>query len=572
MSWEGRRAPSRPLTLALIAIGASMALAAFVLAVIDAAGPFEPLWLMVGVPITGVAYGVVGLVAWRRRPSNLIGPLLVLGGWTWLVVALEGTGEQVLVVVALSLATLPVAVMIHIVLAFPSGRLGGRAALIIAVAAYVNTTLIQIPQYMVRPSPMQLSDNATLEDVVRNVQRVIFLAVAAALVVVVVRRLQVARPTNRRVLLPVYVYGVVAVGAIVVTPTIEEYLVAFNAEHLAIVQYSLATGFPFAFAIGLLFGFARSGEVEELASRLSDDVDRERLVVAIADALGDPSAELRFWMDGRYVDHGGQPVGPLADDRGVASIDLGNRHIGVIVYDASLFAEPELPLAAARMLALALDRERLNVELVASRDALRESRARLVDAGDRERRRIARDLHDGLQARLVLLGLRAAQLADVTEGNADALHVRDGIDAAIAELRGLVQGVMPALLLERGLYAATEDLVERMPVPAGLEVHPGSRSLPPSVESGAYFVVAEALSNAVKHARAEHLWVRLTHDDDVLRIEVRDDGIGGVTAPEHQRRGTGLRGIEERVEVLGGRLVLDSPPGGGTLVRADVPC
>ena len=277
-------------------------------------------------------------------------------------------------------------------------------------------------------------------------------------------------------------------------------------------------------------------------------MDRDSLVVAIADALGDPSAELWFWMaqDSRYVDHRGRPVEAVAADRGLASIDLGGSHIGAIAYDPLLFAEPDLPVAVGRMTAIALDRERLDVELVANRD--------------------------GLQARLVLLGLCAAQLADATGGDADALHVHHGIDAAIAELRGLVQGVMPALLLERGLYAAIEDLVERMPLPAGLEVHPGVTGLPPSVESGAYFVVAEALSNAVKQAKAEHLWVRPTHEDEILRIEVRDDGIGGVTSPDCRRRGTGLRGIEERVEVLGGRLILDSPPGGGTLVRADVPC
>ena len=171
----------------------------------------------------------------------------------------------------------------------------------------------------------------------------------------------------------------------------------------------------------------------------------------------------------------------------------------------------------------------------------------------------------------MLLGLRAAQLADATGCHADALHVHHGIDAAIAELRGLVQGVMPGPAARAGAVRATEDLVERMPLPAGLEVHPAVTGLPPSVESGAYFVVLEALSNAVKHAQAEHLWVRLTHEDEILRIEVRDDGIGGVTSPDCRRRGTGRRGIEERVEVLGGRLILDGPPGGGTLVRADVP-
>jgi signal transduction histidine kinase len=236
-----------------------------------------------------------------------------------------------------------------------------------------------------------------------------------------------------------------------------------------------------------------------------------------------------------------------------------------------LIAEPGLVRAAGRVIGLALERERLTAELIARRDELRESRARIVEAADRERRRIARELHDGLQAQLVTLAMKADRIASAPDAPSvpeDAAAVRSGLQTASEELRGLVQGVMPALLIERGLYAATEDLVDRMPIPTRLELPAAGGALPGAVVSTGYFVVAEALTNAVKHSKARELAVRLSRLERALRIEVRDNGVGGARIGE----GSGLRGIADRVDVLGGRLSVDSPLGGGTLVLAEVPC
>ncbi len=149
-----------------------------------------------------------------------------------------------------------------------------------------------------------------------------------------------------------------------------------------------------------------------------------------------------------------------------------------------------------------------------------------------------------------------------------AADVSVGLEAAGAELRRLVQGVMPALLIERGLYAATEDLVDRIPVPTRLELPDGDGALPDSVQSAGYFVVAEALTNAIKHSQARELTVRMGRVDGHLEIEVCDDGVGGARLGG----GTGLSGIADRVDVLGGRLRVESRPGEGTVVRAEVPC
>jgi len=220
--------------------------------------------------------------------------------------------------------------------------------------------------------------------------------------------------------------------------------------------------------------------------------------------------------------------------------------------------------------AIVLDRGRLTADLLASQEALRLSRARILEAGDRERRRIAQDLHDGLQSRLVLLAMRAGGLARTAADPAVAREVdelRADLDAVISELRRLVHGVMPAVLLERGLHAAVDDLADRMPIPVRLTQPAPVGALPAPVETAAYLVVAEALTNAVKHSGAAGVDVSLERSAQRLRVEVRDDGVGGASDA-----GSGLRGLADRVDGLGGRFSVVSPVGRGTVLVAELPC
>jgi signal transduction histidine kinase len=275
-----------------------------------------------------------------------------------------------------------------------------------------------------------------------------------------------------------------------------------------------------------------------------------------------------------YLDEQGGPaeLPEVGSERATVEIDVDGRRVGAIIYDATLIADPELVRTAGRVIAIEVDRTGLTAELLASQDALRQSRARIVEAGDRERRRIAQDLHDGLQVRLVLLALDAQRLAehpnDAGTTREAATSLRAGIDAAAAELRQLVHAVMPALLIERGLAAAAEDLCDRMPVPTRLDLHLDDGALPEALESTAYFVVAEGLANALKHSGGREFNVRLAQIEGSLIVEVRDDGLGGASVG----RGAGLRGLADRVDVLGGRLRIDSPQGGGTHLVAELPC
>jgi len=222
--------------------------------------------------------------------------------------------------------------------------------------------------------------------------------------------------------------------------------------------------------------------------------------------------------------------------------------------------------------ALTLENARLQAELRARLAELQASRARLVEATETERRRIERDLHDGTQQRLVsiamTLGLAESKLAADRPAVEPVLReARDALTVALAELRELTQGIRPAILVERGLAAALDDLSRRAALPVRLEIAVSGR-LAEQIEGAAYFVASEALTNAAKHSHASEVRLAASHKDGVLVLEVADDGIGGAAAGS----GSGLRGLADRVEALGGRLTVSSPPGRGTTLRVEIPC
>ena len=203
--------------------------------------------------------------------------------------------------------------------------------------------------------------------------------------------------------------------------------------------------------------------------------------------------------------------------------------------------------------------------------ALQASRDRAVDSAEDERRRIERDLHDGAQQRLVALAMDLGMAREKLRTDPQAAtelvgEAHEEAKRALAELRDLARGIHPAVLADRGLDAAISALAARSPVPVGVEVV--TERLPGPVESTAYFVVAEALTNAAKHARAGEITVRIARRDDLLVVEVADDGAGGADPA----RGSGLRGLADRVAAIDGRLTVTSPAGGPTVVRAELPC
>jgi signal transduction histidine kinase len=195
---------------------------------------------------------------------------------------------------------------------------------------------------------------------------------------------------------------------------------------------------------------------------------------------------------------------------------------------------------------------------------------RLVAAADRERRRLERDLHDGPQQRLVSLSVRlrllASRLAPGSEAERLLADARTELAVSLQELRNLARGIHPAILSDRGLPAALEALTARAPLPVELVVEPGGRA-PEPVEVAAYYHVSEALTNILKHSDATSASVSVTRHGPRLVVAVADDGTGGAD----RVTGSGLRGLTDRIEALGGRLELSSPPGAGTTLRAEIP-
>lgn len=520
-------------------------------------------------PVVAWIYLGAGIAAWARRPGSRVGVLLTTGGSFWLLAGLANTADPVLAGVGLATATIPVAVVLHVLLAFPSGRLRDPRARRLVAAGYVTTTVLQAPVWLWDPaSTWAVADRPDLLATGRALNAATAFVVIGATAVLLVRRLRAAPAVDRPVLAPLYLYGGGAIVTVVVAGNLRRVV---EVDPLAVfwVQIAVLAGVPIAFAAGVLRGgFARTAAIEELGVWLGTaERGRGEVGAALARTLGDPTLALAFrGDDGAWVDGHGRPA-VVPEGRELVPIELAGRPVGAIVHDPSLQPDPETVRAAGRVVAIAVDRERLTARLLAEQEQLRESRTRLVEAGDRERRRLARDLHDRLQSRLVLLALRAGT---ARADQADLEAFRRDVDEVAAEVRLIVAGVMPALLLERGLTAAVEEMLARTPLRASLASSDdaGGARLPPSVEGTAFHVVAEAITNTVKHAGASVLEVGLHRADGALRVTVHDDGCGGA-APAG---GTGLRGLRDRVEALGGRLAVDSTDGRGTTLVAEIPC
>jgi signal transduction histidine kinase len=293
----------------------------------------------------------------------------------------------------------------------------------------------------------------------------------------------------------------------------------------------------------------------------------------LAESLGDRSVAIAYWLADReaFVDEAGHPVALPEPGSGRAwtAVEQDGRRVAAILHDAALDTSPELVHAAAAASSLAIDNERLKADLRARVEDLRVSRLRIVEAADEARRRIERDLHDGAQQQLLALALELRVLrSSISDPEAgplvDGLGVR--LEAALRELRELARGIHPAILTRSGLEPAIAALAERAPVPVRVEMAIDGR-LAPAVEAAAYFVVAEALTNVARYAKAPDARVELRRDGDGIVVLVADDGVGGADL----NAGSGLRGLQDRLAVVDGVLVIDSPPGAGTRLEARIP-
>jgi signal transduction histidine kinase len=589
-----------------------------------------------------------------------------------------------------------IAAFLHLLLAYPSGRLLSRSGRTLVVAGYTAAVLAPLADAMFPQQqtckPHACPDNLVLvsHDHAAHVAATTLSTIAALILFagafwLLLGRWRRATPAMRRQLRPVYLAG----GLSVLLLAIGFLVTPFSGVGDTIVSVALIVTFtavPFLFLAGLLgTTLARSAGFGAIFTTLPERASPSEVQESLRDALRDPSAEVAYWYDegNHYVDVDGNHFELPKDTRHrvVTRLDYADSPVAAIVHDAALREEPELLEGITSAARIALERDKLLVEVKAraeryrallqalpdlmfriSRDGryrgynapnpgdlltevvvgarvqdrlpadlaervlaagqaavdrgtpqmieyelafddetrnyearfaasgedeflmivreiterkrqqeeLEASRARIVAAGDDERRKLERNLHDGAQQRLVSLSLslRLAQgrLRSDPDGAEELLEgSREELAQALEELRELARGIHPAVLTDRGLEAALEALAARSPLP--VEINGASCELPAQVEAAAYYVVSEALANVTKYAQASAVEVTVERMNGIALVEVADDGVGGADP----LRGSGLRGLADRVAALSGQLDVESPPGAGTRIRAEIP-
>ncbi len=541
--------------------------------------------------VVGWSFIGTGLFAWWRRPENRTGALMTATGFAWLLQAMTASNSPVVFTLGYALNPLAYGLLIHMLISFPDGRLTTRAQRTVMALVWFVVT---VGQWLLVPftdphdfpacrncpdNPILITGDNTVMNVLQGVQTFLAVTALVGVIVVIVRRYRAAAPAQRQSLGPVLWAGGLGMVATAVQLAVSTTGVD-NAvsQSFYLVSLTVLATVPFAFLFGLLRSrLTRAGAVGELISRLGEGRERRgSLRDVLADALGDPTLELAYWLPDRerYVDAMGQPVelpGPGSGRVSTAVVREGEP-LAAIVHDPALDEDRELVGAAGAAAGLALENERLDAELRARVKELSRSRERLLEVGLAERRALERNLHDGAQQRLVALALSlrlARGKVEEDPGAASALldEAMEELAEATSELRELARGIHPAVLSDRGLPAALETLAGRAPVVVEVIETP-AEALPASVEAVAYYVVAEALTNVAKYAHAQRAEVRVTRDNGRVLVQVTDDGVGGADPAG----GSGLRGLADRLAALDGHLEVESPRGTGTTIRAQIPC
>jgi signal transduction histidine kinase len=554
-----------------------------------------PLDFLIADLVTGMAFVVAGYAAIRLRPASPAGPMLMACAVLWWVGSYSPSGQPVVMYIGFAFERYYDLVLgaLLLILSSRSQRLEPRWLIIGFAAAFAFRSFgrlffFDLPTLGCAecpPNPFAVWANVEAWEAVEIVGSYAIAAFAAAVGVVVVVRLLSAGPVIKRARGWILAAGILAMGAATFDAFEYGYTTANHTQGLfeleGVADWLFSWGLfaarvlvPLAILVAILRMRAAPGPLGGFAAGL-DQPGGSSAGDALRRALGDPSLQLlRPAADGGWVAEDGTVAALPAPGqaRSVTLVGDANHPVAALIHDPALLDQPELVAAVTRVLRLALENERLQSELQDQLRLVTDSRTRIVSATEEERRRLERDLHDGAQQRLVAVML-ALQEAREAVGVADDPAVGERLDAAAAELndairelRELARGIHPAILEEEGLGAAVSGLARRAGLP--VEVHAAlDGRLPPLVESTAYFTIAEALTNAQRHANATQAEIHLAHADGRLDLRVIDDGTGGADPG----RGTGLRGLADRVSALGGEFEVTSTSAGGTTVHASIP-
>ncbi len=520
-----------------------------------------------------------GILLRVRRPRNAIWLLLVAAGWGRMIeVSLVYLAEANVGVMWHSLRNLLlVAVPWHIAIVFPTGRALSRFRWLVAAwymwaigastirGFFVDWTQVGAVNWIevVRTDIEVWSGWSTVLRAVPNISDVLILASVVAILI----RWRTGNHSIRRAFTPIFFFLPLLLLDVVADFIGGSLQAEFLGGISVLTQQIAAFGLPAVVVLGIVGPRVWEGRIAVLIDDLETAVTLEQVESATRHSLDDDRISLLTWLPEQRAwrtstgEERAEPGGAMCTE-----VTLDGALLGAICHDET----SDLPLMAsvASTVALALRRIQLQAEVEVRLEEVRRSRQRIVEAADDARKAIERDLHDGAQQSLVILAmsldLEKAKFSDPEVHRVldeAATHAR----RALEEIRSLSQGMYPPALTSDGLRLAVEGLADASPIPTTVSVVEGR--FDHRAETTAYFVVAECLANAAKHARADHIAVRVSKSDDAVIVEVADDGIGGAAA----RQGGGIEGLGDRVSAIGGALEVWSPESGGTTVHAVIP-
>ena len=558
-------------------------------------GPPQPLIGTISQSLVGLSFLAAGIAAWLRWPASRLGPLFTIAGYLWLLPNLGHLPYALPFTIGNLVASVYGAALAHLALAWPTGRLRSRFEVGVVAAEYawtIGQSFVSMffwnPHTNCGPgcpaNLLMIDGSRSAENVLGVISIPVGLALTVTVLALIVRHWQTAQGWTRRAMVPL-LWIAPAICALSAVQTVAENtsLRLFAGATAGNILYGylpliLLAG-PALFVASTLLARTARGAVGTAIVDLEPGAPPGQLRDTLARALGDSTLQLAFRQpDGPgYADTTGRPVDPARPEPGRIVTPLPGPAgaapaEAVLVHEEGLEHEPQLIRLTAAAAGLALEHARLQAEVQAQLEQVRASRARIVEAGDEARRRIERDLHDGAQQRLVTLslalGMARSQVAGSDPGLAALLEgATKEAREAIAELRELARGIHPAVLTETGLAGAVQALVERSPVLTTVGAVPAGR-YPAPIEATAYFVVCEALANVAKHAPGATAQVAIRQPAGRIVVEITDDGPGGA----RPGAGSGLRGLADRVASVGGTLRVESAVGGGTRLRAEIPC
>ncbi len=499
--------------------------------------------------LTGWTLIACGLAGWWRRPQSRSGALLAATGFAWFAPNFAATGVTALGWLSAYALYLHRGPLVHLVLTYPRGRLVRRLDVTAVAVGYAAAAI----------TPVWGSQTVTI-------------VLAALLVAVAVRGYVCAAGRERRMRLAALQATTLLAAVLAAIALVRLALPADTAARatLHVYQASLCA-LSLGLVIGLLRGRWERAEVADLVVELGE-TRSGTLRDELARALGDPSLQVGYWVpeSAGFVDSEGRPLripGP-ASERSMTMVERDGQPTAVLVHDPAVLGDPGLVEAVASAARLAAANARLQAQVRARLAEIGASRRRILEAGDEERGRLERRLRVGAQRRLDELAetLRRARRSAAGAGTIERIVQSESqLARTQEELRSLARGIHPGELSERGLAAALASLAEEFPLPVHLAVSVSDAT--PTVAACAYFVCTEALANVAKYASASNVKILVSSHHGGITVEVEDDGAGGADPGQ----GTGLRGLADRVETLGGTLTVESPAGHGTRIIGVIP-